>query len=79
MRKIKYMILTIILMFPIIIKAGTYDVEVNKANNLLNKENFVNTYDNKYSYQIYLPEWYQQCHDINHLDEEEFENTQKTE
>ena len=32
-------------MFPMIISAGTYDVEVNKANNLLNKENFVHTYE----------------------------------
>ena len=45
MQKIKYLLLTILLMFPAILSAGTYDVEVNKANNLLNKENFVHTYE----------------------------------
>ena len=45
MQKIKYLLLTILLMFPAILSAGTYDVEVNKANNLLNKESFVHTYE----------------------------------
>ena len=45
MQKIKYLLLTVLLMFPVILSAGTYDVEVNKANNLLNKENFVHTYE----------------------------------
>ena len=45
MKKIKYLFLTLLLVFPAIIRAGTYDVEVNKANNLLNKESYINTYD----------------------------------
>ena len=44
MKKLK-LLLFVLLIFPVFVSASNYDTEVNKANNLLNKERFVNTYE----------------------------------
>ena len=36
---------TLIIIMPIYVSASTYDTEVGKANSLLNKENFIYTYE----------------------------------
>ena len=44
MKRVKYILLVFILIMPMIIKAGSYEVEVGNANSLLNKGNYFNTY-----------------------------------
>ena len=45
MKRIIRFLIVLLFMVPVIISASVYDTEVGKANQLLNKENYVHTYD----------------------------------
>ena len=44
-KRIKMILLTILMIIPVLINASKYDTEVSKANSLLNKENYKNSYE----------------------------------
>jgi hypothetical protein len=44
-KRIKMILLTILMIIPVLVNASKYDTEVSKANSLLNKENYKNSYE----------------------------------